>query len=41
MTVEVDRWPAAGELDAYTAAHLEESRARIREALRAGLENER
>ena len=36
-----DRLAAGGELDAYTAAHLEESRARIREALRAGLEIER
>lgn len=30
-----------GDVDAYTAAHLEESRARIREALDAGLEIER
>ena len=36
-----DRLSAGGELDAYTAAHLAESRARIREALRAGLRIER
>ena len=36
-----DRLSAGDDLDAYTAAHLEESRARIREALRAGLEIER
>ncbi|MFW6193173.1 MAG: zinc-dependent metalloprotease, partial [Gemmatimonadota bacterium] len=32
---------AGGDIDAYTAAHLEESRARIREALEAGLEIQR
>ena len=36
-----DRLSAAGEPDAYTEAHLAESRARIREALRAGLRIER